>query len=1097
MNSNNSHIRGALKQAGRRIKLSAILVNASWWIAVCLAWWLAIFILDNLLSLPAGLRLPLALGGAALVGVGFVKKIFSALRVNQRPERTAVELEKRYGIKENALINACQFEQQSFRPEEASFARRTVDMGASSMGRIPFAELWDRKHLTTWGTAAAVLVVVWGGYIALYPHHVWNAGARFVIPLADRPPVASITLHVKPGADVAVVEGDNVEVTLEVTGGKVKDMPVLVWKEGAESVQPMKTKSSGEHLPMAAAQGAENKFTYLFSDVRHPFAFRVFADDTYSRSVAVGVKSLPRIKESVFRVTPPSYTGLGMNTNPGPPSSVSGLPGSKMEMALIFEPAVEKAFWKEAGKTVELQRNGKRWECVTAITNPGEYEIEVTDAAFKKNVTVARGAVRLDSDNPPEIDFVTDDRNRLVSIGNSVKLEISARDDFGIGLIDITARSVESDQSTTPSTMLKRWTYMGPPGNKGPLKETYLLEIDPTRFKPDAAYLVEAVARDFRPDGLPGRSRPIMLRVKGLNEFALSSGDEFAGAFAALRQTIAKQEKANSRTANLKTYLEEAVQKKTVPDRRKAMSDQQLDAQKSGQQTVVEFNKAKDGAIFSVRLVPLVEGEMTWVLKDIDRLSPKDTQDALGKRLGEIEKRQTYILTELVSLLGSIADRQQQSLKTNALAKEIDHAPLISNDDAMKDLKDDLKKFLSAQEKLIERTKSLLDKGPQDLTDKDEKILGEMAREEAKWAKFFEEKLTDWSKLPAQDFADSAIAKEVNEVFQEIKMAAKELYEKKMELAVPTEQGGLENAKELVQNLERWLPDTPDNIKWNMEEPNTPGDIAMAELPAELEDIVGDLIDKEDEMAQDIEDVTSPWMDSMDKGVGWGAGDGPISDMSAKGVTGNLSPNQMEIGGRSGEGRSGRSSGQMVEETAEGKGGRETPTRVSPSPFEQGSVKDKDTKSNGGATGGGKLSGHGEEGLRGPTPSQQTAQNLPRIADRQGKIRQEAEALALKLRGYHLPTGDLEVSINQMKTLEDAARKVDGATVRRSFSRAVDALSDAKKTMRAEVGLHTERVKLPQWMRNEIKSGFQDATPKGYEEMASEYFRVLAEQKTK
>ena len=34
-------------------------------------------------------------------------------------------------------------------------------------------------------------------------------------------------------------------------------------------------------------------------------------------------------------------------------------------------------------------------------------------------------------------------------------------------------------------------------------------------------------------------------------------------------------------------------------------------------------------------------------------------------------------------------------------------------------------------------------------------------------------------------------------------------------------------------------------------------------------------------------------------------------------------------------------------------------------------------------------------------------------------------------------------------------------------------------------------------MRNEIKSGFQDATPKGYEEMASEYFRVLAEQKTK
>ena len=68
-------------------------------------------------------------------------------------------------------------------------------------------------------------------------------------------------------------------------------------------------------------------------------------------------------------------------------------------------------------------------------------------------------------------------------------------------------------------------------------------------------------------------------------------------------------------------------------------------------------------------------------------------------------------------------------------------------------------------------------------------------------------------------------------------------------------------------------------------------------------------------------------MDSLDKGAGWGAADGPISNMSARGVTGNTLPNNMEISGRSGEGRSGRSSGQMVEATAEGKGGRKTPSR--------------------------------------------------------------------------------------------------------------------------------------------------------------------------
>ena len=57
-------------------------------------------------------------------------------------------------------------------------------------------------------------------------------------------------------------------------------------------------------------------------------------------------------------------------------------------------------------------------------------------------------------------------------------------------------------------------------------------------------------------------------------------------------------------------------------------------------------------------------------------------------------------------------------------------------------------------------------------------------------------------------------------------------------------------------------------------------------------------------MNEDVEDVTSSWLDSLDKGAGWDAMDGPISDMSAKGVTGNQLPNQQEVGGRAGEGRS-------------------------------------------------------------------------------------------------------------------------------------------------------------------------------------------------
>src|SRR5262249_35727151 len=159
------------------------------------------------------------------------------------------------------------------------------------------------------------------------------------------------------------------------------------------------------------------------------------------------------------------------------------------------------------------------------------------------------------------------------------------------------------------------------------------------------------------------------------------------------------------------------------------------------------------------------------------------------------------------------------------------------------------------------------------------------------------------------------------------------LAKKATEIAVPHEQMGLELAKSIEENIERWLVNAPDSTRWNMEEPKGEADVPMADLPSELNDLMGDLVDKEDALAEQAQAVASWGMESADKGIGWDATDGPISNMSAKGVTGNVQPNDQEIGGRGGEGRSGKSSGQMVEESASGKGGKQTPSRSTPDPF--------------------------------------------------------------------------------------------------------------------------------------------------------------------
>jgi len=467
------------------------------------------------------------------------------------------------------------------------------------------------------------------------------------------------------------------------------------------------------------------------------------------------------------------------------------------------------------------------------------------------------------------------------------------------------------------------------------------------------------------------------------------------------------------------------------------------------------------------------------------------TGDGLPSGLTSLQKRQVYILNGLIALLGQMANDRQQAAEAQA-KKPNETTPPITVEQELAKLKDELKAFGDRQKRIIDASRSFKELNPEDLTSEQQAMLGELAREEAKEAAYFQNKLTDLSKLPLQDFADGKLVSDMNEVYQEVQAASTALYQKRAEIAVPYEQAGLEKAAQIEQNLERWLPNTPDNTKWSMEEPPAQPDIPMAELPKQLDDLIGDLIKKEQEDNPEKDDVSSSIMDSLNKGAGWGAGDGPMSNMSAKGVTGNQLPNNDEIAGRSGEGRSGKSDGQMVGDTAVGKGGKETPTRMTPTPFENGSVNDQSKDTKGGATGGGKLAGTGQDGLRGPLPPP-AQQRLRVLAEQQAKLRQQAESLALQLRKQRRPTGDLESAINAMKTFEDAARNQNGLGLVQGYHQVLDSLQAARSAYAGDRLSRVETDSLTRTARKDVFDMQAEEAPAGYEEMTGAYFRSLSE----
>jgi hypothetical protein len=485
-----------------------------------------------------------------------------------------------------------------------------------------------------------------------------------------------------------------------------------------------------------------------------------------------------------------------------------------------------------------------------------------------------------------------------------------------------------------------------------------------------------------------------------------------------------------------------------------------------------------------------------------DMLAAVTGSEALAKLKAAAEFKKpasalTAVQDRIVAVLRKLLDvtRTAQSDVLSEMKKR--PGGNLPNDTKQKleEIRAKLEKFLEQQKKVIDASENLAKTPVEDFTDKEKEALKRMAAAEDDWSKFMKDLHSDLSKLPDQDFANASMAKELVEIQTELKMAEDALLKKSADIAVPLEQLGYERAEEIKTNIEKWLPDSPDREKWSQEESPTDKDkeAPMAELPGELEDIVGDLMEQEEDIFDEAEDVSSSAVDSADKGAGWDAADGPISVNSAKGVTGNRLPNTSEISGRSGEGRQGKASGEFVGDEAVGKGGRKTPSRLTPDPYVKGQIKDHSKQSAGGATGGGKESGKGGEGLEGPLPHGPGPRDAERLAGKQAALRNKAQALALQFQVSSFHHTDLKKMVEQMSQVERDLKAGRYQNALRQRQVLVGGLGNVKQYLEGEFEMRKDATpNLPTDIQKQILGGMQDPSPAGWEELNRQYFERLS-----
>lgn len=1065
-------LRRDLMRLGRRRQSRDLLLTVARQMVPVMALLVVALLADQLLALPAAVRLLVLLAMSGLVVSGLYR-VITLWAQRTTPERTAQRIEEAVGISDNRLINGCQFAagdpQQRRSLGEAAMMARSIAAASSTIATVPLTTFYRVADLRRWLLILGAVSAVAAGYAGMFPDRCRNGLTRYLLPLADVPPLGAVRIAVEPGAAVTVDEGAALTITVHLTpsdgrGSVAGVQPELISAPGNDGLATERTAGECRAIPQVG-----DAWALTLPALSKPFMFRIHAAGSWSTAIPVQVLPPPAITSARFRVTSPAYAGAETDERPGPPATLSVLPGSRVRVDVALDRAVTALRWHTGQSDVVLSSESGRWVGDAAIDAAGPYELQAGTGSAARVIT--RGAVQLAADAPPTctvsaLQRKDSERNLLLSPGASITLQVQVADDHGLAVMRLAVQDGE---------MLKNWTFIGPPGPRTG-SEHLAVTMDPLHFPPGRTYLIAATAIDGH--GQSTISAPLVVRVRTLSELELPATDPRQKAFAALKEALAAELHARGITATIIANRAEIEAHRSLAVQRQAQTAAQHTAGERIDTAAKRFAETADERTsLQVRAIGVDAQMLESGLAQAELPAIANTQDTL--------------IARLTALLGVLAD---QARRPDEVKKSETPADGVRR--KLEQLRDDVTAFTNAQERVIEQSKTLAAKNPADLTDGDRKVLGELASEENAWAKFLREAVSDLAKLPPQDFTDASMAQETNSVYQEVKLAADALTRKNIELAVPREQNGLELAKSLEQNLEKWLMNTPDKVKWAMEDAPAPADVPVAELPKELEDIVGDLLDKEEAMTDDVEDVTSAWMDSIDKGAGWDAGDGPISNMSAKGITGNQLPNQSEISGRAGEGRTGRSNGQFVQDEAVGKKGRDTPTRLTDTPFERGSVKDSSKEQPNGATGGGKVAGSAAEGLVGHTPPPPVRDGLARLAGNQAKLRQQAGAIALQLRSRKLPSGDLENAVAAMAGAEQAALNPErpGAVtaLRQRVAEAVGALGDARRSIAGAASVQQERSALPEQLRRGLQQGTPDTVPAGYEEMVGTYFQALS-----
>jgi hypothetical protein len=1055
--------------------------------AGALGWLLLMLLADNFVILtPAQF-----LGGWAvlLIGAGAWMAGMLATVTVRRPSavRLALLYEQRAGrqragqapplSQQNRLVNALQFIEAGTAGSDPMAGAAVIENSRRIDPRTAGLAI-DRRPVTRGLLALVACGALLGGYVALRPAMASNALARLARPLAPPAHLLATEIVVRPG-NASVLEGTPVVIDVELARFLPnRDEVALEYRLGEMGWTSVPLKPTGE-------RGAKYRYDGLTS-VTAPISYRVRAGRSTSERYSIDVRYRPRVDGIACSVTRPAYAGGVVVRLDSGVGELSGLEGSTaaIEVACNNELAEAKLEMSD-GAAVAMAIDAGSAKLARAsfpLAANGSYAVRLTDRHGVTNLSPPRYGITVTPDQAPTAIVTVPGRDLILAADSEVEVVIEATDDIGLGAVVLQARRPKEKWEDA-----NRWEFTAPDLHARTL--TAPLSLPKLGIAANQTLLYRVLAFDKRtpqPNQTVGRTWSITA-AEGSRNGTLLGGQQKR--LLDLLNAVLEMQKNNRKgfAADDKLQAIRVRQNKVRELTYEAIAEQEKSVRPTGS-ILRDLNALAAGAMLQcIQSLVRYEGPQQKPLKE------------------SLVKQMDYIIAQLEDIIRRTADSVALADKAAASMEKLTPQQRA---ELLKKIKDELKRlrdFTAEQDKLIEGVEEFVRKG-RDLTDEDKKKIERLKGVEDEWAKIFKGKVSDIAELAKQDFSDANVASDYKELAEQIEEASQTIAPRNIQEVRTGAQSSVvaemkdakDKANKVKEEMEQWLPAGADSTKWVMENPKQQIEVPNAPLPKELFDLVGELVEDQDRMADKAEDETSGNVDLAPPNAPdptWGVDGGPISTFNAKGKTGNRLPDNNQAGGRSGDGRSGKSQGQFVENVAKGLEGRKPETGITNDTYEKGVVKELQKLATGGATGGGKARGGGQEGLEGEAPPP-TYGGMAEMKDWQQRYRQKAARLAsaLKMAGIHVPEVDRLLKLMGVEDNKKADGRYADDMKRHEMTlgslKAAPGLEARPSSMRAD-----QAQGAPAGSRDRVLDAGDEAVPKEYDDAVRRYFEKLSENK--